>query len=289
MAQGKLQRAWELGEEFLGLAQQQSDPLLLVVGHRMLANTAWWQGELVQAHAHTRQGLALYDPAQHRIHAVRYGGDSGVFCGVLEALTFWMLGYPDQALQGMEETLALARRLAHPFSLAQALHFSALLHQLRREPQAARAQAEAELALCTEQGFAAYGAWGLLPRGLALAEQGQMAEGLAQMREAFAAWRAIGAGVASPWFLALLAEACGKAGQIDEGLRTLDEALAVVQNNEEHLYEAEVYRLKGELLLQQSGHIADYEAERLGQVVAGRCVHKAQEMVAAIARMLQEA
>ena len=92
-----------------------------------------------------------------------------------------------------------------------------------------------------------------------------------------------------PWFLALLAEACGKAGQIDEGLRTLDEALAVVQNNEEHLYEAEVYRLKGELLLQQSGHIADYEAERLGQVVAGRCVHKAQEMVAAIARMLQEA
>ena len=119
----------------------------------MLANTAWWQGELVEAQAHCRQGLAFYDPAQHRASVVSYGQDSGVNCGFLEALTLWVLGYPDQALQGMEETLALAQRLAHPFSLAQALHFSALLHQLRREPQAARAQAEAALALCTEQGF----------------------------------------------------------------------------------------------------------------------------------------
>jgi predicted ATPase len=152
----------------------------------------------------------------------------------------------------MEETLTLARRLAHPFTLAAVLFQSALLHQLRREPQAARAQAEASLALCMEQGITHYHAWSLLPQGWALAAQGQVAEGLAQMRQGFAAWRAAGAGVVWPWFLALLAEACGQAGQIEEGLRALDEALEAVQNNEEHLYEAEVYRLKGELLLQQS-------------------------------------
>jgi class 3 adenylate cyclase/predicted ATPase len=291
MAQGELQRARELGEEFLGLAQRQPDPLLLVVGHRMLANTVWWQGDLVQAHAHMRQGLALYDPAQHRTHAVRYGSDSGVFCGVLEALNLWMLGYPDQALLGMQETLALARRLAHPFSLAQALHFSALLHQLRRESQAALAQADAELALCTEQGITHYHAWGLLPRGWALAEQGQVAEGIDQIRQGFAGWRATGAGTVWPWFLALLAEACGKAGQSDNGLGALEEALDAVQTKEERLYEAEVYRLKGELLLQQS--IAQQgEAEESFQqalVVARRQQAKSLELRAAtsLARLWQ--
>src|SRR5262249_17720503 len=152
--------------------------------------------------------------------AVSYGQDSGVVCGHLRALTLWMLGYPDQALQGMEEALALARRLAHPMSLAQALHFSSHLRQLRREPQVVRAQAEAELALSTEQGITLYRAWSLLPRGWALAQQGEVAEGIAQIRQGFAAWRAAGAGLAWPWWLALLAEACGKAGQLDEGLCT---------------------------------------------------------------------
>src|SRR5262249_56741066 len=64
MGGGKLQRAWELGEEFLGLARQRQDPLLLVEGHRMLGNTAYWQGELAQAKVHVQEALALYDPEQ---------------------------------------------------------------------------------------------------------------------------------------------------------------------------------------------------------------------------------
>jgi predicted ATPase len=250
MATGQLPWAWELGEEFLGLAQQQQDPLLLVEGHRMLGNTAWWQGELTQTHAHVQAALALYDPEQHRVHAVRYSADSGVFCAVLGALTLWMLGYPDQALRDMEETRT--RRLGHPFTLAQALAFSALLHQLRCEPQVALAQAEAQRALCTERGFATYLAWGMMPRGWALAVQGQVVEGIAQLREGFATWRALGGErvPAWPWFLALWAEACSHAGQLGEGLCALDEVLRRVQHKEERLYEAEVYRLKGELLLQ---------------------------------------
>jgi class 3 adenylate cyclase/predicted ATPase len=268
MARGQLPRAWELAEEFLGLARQQQDPVLLAAGHRMLGAIAWWQGELVQAQAHCQQGLAFYDPKQHRASVVSYGQDSGVGCGQLGAPTLWMLGYPDQALRGMEETLALARRLAHPMSLAQTLHFSAHLHQLRRELQSARAQAEAALALCMEQGIAHYGAWSLLPRGWALAQQGEVAEGIAQIRQGFAAWRATGAGVAWPWWLALLAEAYGKAGQLDEGLRALEEALAAVQHNEEHHYEAEVYRLKGELLLQESPAHQKEAEEQFQQALA---------------------
>jgi predicted ATPase len=234
-----------------------------VEGHRMLGNTAWWLGDLAQTYANVQEALALYDPEQHRTHAVRYGADSGVFCGVLRALTLWMLGYPDQALQGMEDALTLARRLAHPFTLAQTLAFSALLHQLRREPQVALAQVEAQRVLCTEQGFATYLAWGMMPRGWALTAEGQVAEGIAQLREGFATWRDLGGErvPASPWFMALLAEAHGQAGQIDEGQRILDEALEEVQNKEEHLYEAEVYRLKGELLRQDlAAHQREAEA-----------------------------
>ena len=96
------------------------------------------------------------------------------------------------------------------------------------------------------------GAWSLLPRGWALAQQGEVTEGIAQIRQGFAGWRATGLGAMRPWWLALLAEACGKVGQLDEGLRALEEALAAVQHNEERHYEAEVYRLKGELLLAQA-------------------------------------
>ena len=214
--------------EFLELARPLHDPLLLAAGHRMRSNTAWWQGELIEAQAHARHGLACYDPAQHRASAMSYGQDSGVACGALEAHALWMLGYPDQALQGMEAARALARRLAHPFSVAQTLLLSAQLHQLRREPQAARG-AEEMLALCTEQGFGMYGAWSLLPRGWALAQQGEVTEGIAQIRQGFAGFRATGAGVAWPWWLAPLAEACGPVGQLDEGLRAVEEALAAVQ------------------------------------------------------------
>jgi len=291
MAGGKLQRAWELGEEFLALAREQHDPLLVVVGHRMLGNIAWWQGELVQAHAHLKAALALYDPEQHRADAMRYGQDSGVACGIIRALILWILGYPDQALQGMEEMLVLARRLAHSHTLAAALLWSALLHQLRREPPAAQAQAEAELVLCTEQGFA-YGHWGLLPRGWAVAEQGEVAEGIAQIRQGFAAWRARGVRVNWPWFLALLAEACGRAGQVDEGLRVLEEALEAVQNNEDRVYEAEVYRLAGVLLLQRSAEQQGEAEERFqralditrqpaGEVVGAAVRHEPGAPVAA--------
>jgi len=252
MARGQLPQARELAEEFLELAQQQHDLLILAAGHRMRCNVAWWQGDLIEAQTHSRQGLACYNPAQHRASAVSYGQDNGVSCGILGASTLWMLGYPDQALQGMEETLALAQRLAHPMSLVMALHWSAHLHQMRREPLAARAQAEAEGALCAEQGITHYHAWSLLPRGWALAQQGEVTEGIAQIRQGFAGWRATGAGCSWPWFLALLAEACGKVGQLDEGLHALEEALVAVQRNEEHHYEAEVHRLKGELLLQQA-------------------------------------
>src|SRR5262249_1331483 len=202
-----------LGEELLDVAQKLQDPVLLLEAHRTLGNILFFLGEVGLAHTHVQQGLALYDPQQMHSHAVRYGQDSGVTCRLFGGVSLWLLGYPDQAQQWSEAALTPAQGLSHAFTRAQALLFAALLHQLRREPQAARERAKAQLALCTEQGFAQYLAWGLLPLGWSMAAQGQVGEGITQLRDGFAAWRARGAGADWPWVLALAVEACGRVRQ----------------------------------------------------------------------------
>ena len=127
-----------------------------------------------------------------------------------------------------------------------------MLHQFRREGQAVQGRAEALIALSTEQGFPHWLASGTILRGWALAVQGQGEEGIAQMRQGLDAFRATGAELSQSYFLALLAEAYGKVGQAEEGLTVLAEALATVEKTGERFYEAELYRLNGELTLAQS-------------------------------------
>jgi predicted ATPase len=127
-----------------------------------------------------------------------------------------------------------------------------MLDLYQREGQAAQERAEAGIVLAHEQGFAVWIAWGMLLRGCALAEQGQSTEGIGQMHQGIAAWQATGAEVFRPYSLGLLAEAYGKAGQAEEGLPLLAEALAAANNTGERYYEAELYRLKGAMLLTQA-------------------------------------
>jgi predicted ATPase len=196
--------------------------------------------------------MALYDAQQHHALAFRYGIDPGVYFLSHAARPLWLLGFPEQARTSIREALTLARKLAHPFSLAFALHWAATTHQLRREAPAAQEQAEVSMAFSREQGFALWVPGGTVLRGWALTEQGQIEEGIAQMRQGMTAWQATGAEVDRPYYLALLAEGYGKAGRAEEGLHVLAEALAVVDAIEERYYAAELYRLQGELLLTRS-------------------------------------
>jgi class 3 adenylate cyclase/predicted ATPase len=252
LIRAELQMARELGEQLLQLAQREQDPALLIEAHRALGTTLFFLGELVPGRGHLEQGIGLYDPQQHRSLAFRYGADPGVICGLYVANVLWLLGYPDQALARIHEALTLAHELAHAFSLAFALNHTANLYQFRREGQATQERAEASIAFSTEQRFAQWLAQGMILRGWALAEQGQEAEGIAQLRQGLAAWQATGAELDRPRFLALLAEAYGKAGLTEEGLRLLVEAQAAVRRSGERRWEAELYRLKGELLLARS-------------------------------------
>jgi predicted ATPase len=157
-----------------------------------------------------------------------------------------LLGYPDQALQQNNAGLALAQEFGHPFSLAYALSDLASLHRLRRDVPAAQEYSEAALALGTAHGFAYAVTWGSMIHGWALLMQGQTAAGIAQVRQGFAAWQAWGTAHLHPAHM--VAEAYGKAGLMAEGLAVLAEALRQVDMTGERKYEAELYRLKGELL-----------------------------------------
>jgi TOMM system kinase/cyclase fusion protein len=288
----ELQTARELGEQLLTLAQHIGDPALFLEAHYTLGNTLNYMGEFAAAQAHLEQGIALYDPQQHRSHAVRYGQDPGVVCRSYAALTLWYLGYPDQALQRSHEALALARELEYPYSLALALYFAALLHQFRRERQRTQERAEAAIALASEGGFTVVVAGGTFLRGWALTErsptpgagQGQGEAGLAQMHQGLAAFHATGAETFRPYFLSLLAAASAQVGRREEGLTLLAEALAVTNEKGERRCEAELHRLKGLLLLARTTG-QDTEAEtcfRQALDIARRQQAKSWELRAAM-------
>jgi predicted ATPase len=250
---GESQRARELGEQFLSLAHRAQDRALVLQAHHALGPTCLQMGELPRACAHFEYGIALYDPAQHRAQAFVYGGhDPGICCRAQEAVALWLLGYPDQAVQRCQEALTQARELAHPFSLANALEFASYLHQLRREGRQTQAHAEALLMLAREQGFAERAAKAQIARGWALAAQGCGAEGVALIRQGLDAERATGAAKGRAYYLALLAEAAATAGDAEDGLRAVADALEAVQYTGEWHHAAELHRLKGKLRLTQS-------------------------------------
>jgi predicted ATPase len=248
--------AW--GEQLLAVAQQTQDPMMLVAAHRSLGTTLLHLGVVAEAHRHFTQGMALYDPQQHRASVFRYGDDEGVMCHSFAAQTLWSLGYLDQGLARSQEAVTLAQQMAHPFSLSFALCGAAICHQLRREVRCTQARTEAAISLATDQGFPQWRTMSAMLRGWVLTHRGQAREGLEQMHQSLQAFRATGAEVMQPYFLALLAEAHGTLGQPETGLTMLTEALVHIEHTGERYYEAEIHRLKGALLLQQH---ADNEAE----------------------------
>jgi DNA-binding winged helix-turn-helix (wHTH) protein/class 3 adenylate cyclase/tetratricopeptide (TPR) repeat protein len=253
LSRARLLTARELGEQCFALAERTHDAVLLHEAHIMLGSTLFSLGESVSARAHLEQGIALYDPQHCRSLAFSRGTDSKVVGLARLAWTLWTLGYPDQALSRSYEAIALAQELAHPYSLAFALHFAALVHQYRREAPLVQERAEAAIALASEHGFVLWTGGGLFLRGWALVEQGKtVEEGLAQIRQGITIWLDMGNELGKTHNLASLAEAHGKAGQISAGLAVLAEAFTAFRKNVECHYESGLYRLQGELLLQQN-------------------------------------
>jgi serine/threonine protein kinase/predicted ATPase len=251
--------ALKLGEEFLALARAKA-PAAMIRAHQIMASVFKYRGEFTSACAHTKELLAIWNPQPHDGEAVVYAAENPAMIGLfIDAWSLWNLGYPDQALQQSREALALARQDASPYGLALATFMAAELHISRREHQRVREMAEDCLAICTEHGFPQWLANGYICRGWALVEAGQGAAGLTQMSEGITAMHATEADLQRSRYLALLGEACGATGQIAEGLSLLAEALAFAEQSGERFFEAEINRLRGELLLKSEAPQAEVE------------------------------
>jgi predicted ATPase/transcriptional regulator with XRE-family HTH domain len=245
----QLDAAVKIGQRLLAQARRTRDPELLLEAYNSLGAVRLHRGELRLARAHLERGFALYDPERHRAHALLYGQDPGVVCLVRGAWALWCLGYPQQALERSQEGIALAERVAHPFSLAFALTFGAMVRLFRREPDSARATAEAGIAVSVDHGYPLFRGMSTFIYGWALTEQGRLDDGMQQMRQGVTTVRATGALLGVPNYLALLAALCARTGQCDEAATLDEEALATLAQTGEGWFESYILLLHGETLL----------------------------------------
>jgi hypothetical protein len=245
----QLRRAGELSQQFFRLVSHQQDMTLVQEGYMDLGLIAFYRGHPVTARAYLEQNLRLRDTPRLSTLLFPNAYESGVRHGFYGMMVLWLLGYADQAQQWNQELLAQAQQVEDSPSQASAQLFAAILSQHRRDVAATQAYAEATIALAIAQGLEHRIAQGRMMRGWARAMQGDAATGVAHLQQGLEAVQNRGQKLYHPYHLALLAEAYGKAGQPAAGLPCLAEALTRVEATEERWWEAELYRLKGELLL----------------------------------------
>ena len=238
--------------ELLQLRQTIQDPLALMQSYTQEGQSLLYQGQFARARTHLEHGIALYRPQRYVPSAYFFGHHPFLHNLGSLALVLWVLGEPERAVQHGAQMLSFAHELSHPFSFAFALSLQALLHHLRRETSLVQDQAATLVTVSTEHGFPFRVAWGNMLLGWAMVERGAGQAGMTRIEEGITAYRATGAKTLSAVWLGLCAEAYGTLGQREEGLAVLIEALRAVEETGEHFYEAELYRLQGELLLSQS-------------------------------------
>jgi class 3 adenylate cyclase/predicted ATPase len=251
MVRGELDLARRLDEDLLSLSRQRQDSAGLLLGHVSAGRNLMLVGKFELSRSHLEEGLALHDPISH--HSL--GRQAGIHPSSLTYLgnVLFCLGFPDQALTQSDIGLARARALAHPPSLAVNLAVSARLLSLVGDNAVLDERVNQLIAVTTEQGFPYWGAQGAIYRGWVKVNNGDLTEGISLLRSGSAAYRATGAEAWTPHYLALLARACEFGGQIEEAFSLLDDALRVVERTGERWFSAELYRHKGQLVLQQ-GH-----------------------------------
>jgi len=234
-------------------AARSRDPVHLLQAHHASWPTAFSFGQLDDAVRHATEGCALYSIEAHAALASAYGNhDAGVCAMNFRARALVLLGSVDEAVRVGDEAIALARELAHPFTLAQALFFASTVHHARRDPEATLAGASTSASMAREHGFRLFLAWSSILEGWSLVQIGRRDEGLALVRDSLPT-----AGAGSHQFMthfhAVFAEACLFCGRHEEGLHSTAEGLRFATRNEERFYESELYRLRGELRLAAGG------------------------------------
>jgi DNA-binding winged helix-turn-helix (wHTH) protein/tetratricopeptide (TPR) repeat protein len=260
LTRAELQTALSLAEQLMELAQKTQFEVFFLWADLCLGRARHTLGDVTSAQKLLAHALTLYDPQKHRVPARQ---DPGVLSLSHSAQVLWLLGYPDQAVHQSQEALSLAREIAHPLSLAHALQSAARIHLGCGDLSATRKLADELIHFAQEQGFAVHEAGGMMLQGWVAARQGQDGEEIALMHHGLTLYQDTGTELHRPYWLALIAEAYGRHGQQGEGLKVVAEALTFVERTEERWYDAELYRLYGELSLQPENQKSKIKSQKL--------------------------
>jgi predicted ATPase len=267
---GGIAAAGPLSERLLRMAEREGDDGLRLQAHHSGWTTWCHAGGPAKTREHADAGRLLYDPEKHASHRLVYGGhDPGVCAQISGAWAESLLGYPDKALASIAKGLALAERIAHPFTLGFALLFSSQIYLNRREPERALRHLEAAEVVAAEQRLSFNLEPGML-RSAALLAQGAVDEAIARIREGVAKWTALGRTLNLPFGLACLAEGLARCGDRAAALAALREGLEIADATGEHKWDAELHRLTGTVLLAENkrdeGQASLQRAFRIAQV-----------------------
>src|SRR5688500_2813072 len=283
-----LPRAKELAEQLLTMAQAARDDGMMLQAHQALSVTALCSGDPRTTVAHMKQAEAIYDVARHAANARSFGQDPGVACLAFGAVGAWLCGYEAAALDASRRAVEFARESNQPTSIALALHFAAILHQLRGDAAEARKQAEASIALAAEEGFSFWHAGSTVLRGwarVALDDGGEA--GLEEIRRGVADWLATGSRTYHTYYLGLLTDALLMRGRADEALVIVNDAVEAAMTLE-GLYDAELHRLKGCCLLKLPGEHSAEARRAFEHAVTIACQQGATSLEARAAREREE-
>ncbi len=238
-----------LSERLLRMAEREGDDGLRLQAHHSAWTTWVFAGDPAKAREHADAGRLLYDPEKHASHRLVYGGhDPGVCAGYMGAQAEWLLGYPEKARASIARSLALAERIAHPFTLSVAFTLSSVLYLNRREPEQALSLVEAAEVLAAEQRLSLMLEPGML-RGVALVGQGAVDEAIVRIREGVTEWTRLGRTMLLPYGFAFLAKGLVRHGDRTAALAALREGLQTAHATGEHFWDAELHRLTGTVLL----------------------------------------
>lgn len=249
----QLDDSLELSRQLIERAESAGDAGMLLEAHRAMGNSLFYRGHLDDSRRHLESAIRLFDPALHRSHIVVYGIDPAVASRTVVALATWNAGHPDKARERMREADARARELRHAFTLAWMLSYSALLYHNCGDVQATRTASEECLQLSTEYAFPFWLAGAIIMGARAAFDGGgDEGEALGRLRQGIDAWYATGARINTPYYLTLHAEALLAAGCLNEARQTIEEALASADRHIEKWWQAEHYRVYGQILLKVS-------------------------------------
>src|ERR1700730_4872827 len=220
-----------------------------MVGPRNMGVSLLHTGDFEEAHVEINRAIALFDPAEHRHLATRFGQDVGVALLFYRSLALWSLGFPKRALADADRAIKEAREIDQAVSLMAAMALTSLTHIHCRNFAIANAQLDEVITLASEKGALFWKVGGILVKGSLLAVTGKASDAVRTITSGLSEWRATGTTVWMPTYLSFLAKAHAELGQFDEAWRCIGEATTIVQTTSESWYEADVNRVAGEIAL----------------------------------------